>query len=155
MLQSLPVDHKAVRQHTQKDPVLSKVTQFVSTGDWNERDNEFATFYRKKDELSTHNNCLFWGHRVVIPKKLEDDILQALHETHAGISKTKSLARSYIWFPNIDERIETMIKNCHQCLHHIKTPPESPLISWPTPENPWERLHIDHALRQQDPAVCN
>ena len=154
MLQSLPVDHKAVRQHTQKDPVLSKVTQFVSTGDWNERDNEFATFYRKKDELSTHNNCLFWGHRVVIPKNLEDDILQALHETHAGISKTKSLARSYIWFPNIDERIETMIKNCHQCLHHIKTPPESPLISWPTPENPWERLHIDHAFYDNKILLC-
>ncbi len=28
----------------------------------------------------------------------------------------KSLARSYIWWPNMDKEIEEVVKSCHSCL---------------------------------------
>ena len=154
LLDQLPVDQKSIKYYTQKDPTLSRVMNFVLTGDWTEKDNEFQAYYRKREELSCHSGVLFWGHRVIIPPKLEQPILDDLHESHAGISRTKSLARSYFWFPNIDNRIEAMIKNCNECAQHVRAPPASPILSWPVPDAPWERLHIDHAFYEGKILFC-
>ena len=35
-----------------------------------------------------------------------EQVLQELHETHTGIAKIKSLARSYVWWPNIIADLE-------------------------------------------------
>ena len=59
-------------------------------------------------------------------------ILEELHETHPGCSKMKSLARSYVWWPNLDEDFVTMVKLCcvHVCQEHRASPARAPLQSW-------------------------
>ena len=56
----------------------------------------------------------------------------------------KSLARSIVWWPQIDTDIDAMVQNCHQCQENQKAPPKSPLQPWNWPDQPWSRLHIDH-----------
>ena len=41
--------------------------------------------------------------------------MQMLHSEHMGISKTKNLARFYVWWPKIDEDIENLVKSCEPC----------------------------------------
>ena len=43
--------------------------------------------------------CLM-GMRVIIPPSLRNRLLLELHEEHPGIVAMKSIARSYIWWPN-------------------------------------------------------
>ncbi|XP_065213282.1 uncharacterized protein K02A2.6-like [Planococcus citri] len=56
----------------------------------------------------------------------------------------KSLARSTIWWPRIDHQIEEFAHNCSTCQKHAPNEPETPLFLWNTPQNPWERIHIDY-----------
>ncbi|XP_033231637.1 uncharacterized protein K02A2.6-like [Belonocnema kinseyi] len=139
------IDWKVVQKETQNDGVLNKVIRSCLDG-WPEKqsDGEFPTSYwTKKDALTVDNKCLFWGHRIVIPEKLRPLILRELHSSHFGGSRMKSLARSFVWWPNIDVDIEKLVKACDSCLQTRKIPPKIPLTPWQWPITPWHRLHAD------------
>ena len=85
------------------------------------------------------------GHRVVIPATLREQMLSRVHRSHSGISKTKSLIRSYFWWTNIDKDVENLIKSCNSCLHTLPSPPRVEVVSWEKPDGPWSRIHIDYA----------
>ena len=71
--------------------------------------------------------------------------MAVLHEAHPGISRTKALARSYVWWPGMDRDLEEQVNSCQTCQLHQKSPAEAPLHPWEWPGHPWERLHIDYA----------
>ena len=85
---------------------------------------------------------MLWGHRVVIPPQGWSQVLQELHESHPGISRMKSLARSFVWWPGMDDDI---LQGCVECQGNQKLPAKSPLQPWEWPEQPWTRLHVDYA----------
>ena len=99
----------------------------------------------RRDELSTHNECILWGNRVVIPVRGQRQLLKDLHTAHPGIVRMKNLARSYLWSPGLDADIEGKVKSCEVCQLHRATPAAAPLHPWEWPEKPWSRIHIDHA----------
>ena len=68
-----------------------------------------------------------------------------LHSAHPGVVKTKLLARSYVWWPNIDSDIEVLAKCCTGCQKHHRNPSKAPLHPWEWPSTPWKRIHIDFA----------
>ena len=59
-----------------------------------------------------------------------------------GISKTKNLARFYVWWPKIDEDIENLVKSCEPCQLNRNDPEKHSSHSWQYPSKPWERIHI-------------
>lgn len=71
-------------------------------------------------------------------------MLQALHETHDGIVISKSIARSYFWWPGLDHEIEALVSSCDSCQVN-RNMPTTTAHSWVTPSNPWQRIHIDFA----------
>ena len=144
-LQASPITAEHIRQWTNKDPLLSHVRTLVLQGWKNEDEERMKPFNRRSSELSVQNGCLLWGSRVVVPKKGEQLVLQLLHEGHPGISRMKAIARNIVWWPGIDHDIEKVVKECTQCQQHQKTPALAPLHPWEWPDQPWTRLHIDHA----------
>ncbi|CAC5401676.1 Uncharacterized protein K02A2.6 [Mytilus coruscus] len=71
--------------------------------------------------------------------------MQELHEGHPGVTRMKMLARSYIWWPNMDSELENKVKTCHECQVNRHVPAKAPLHPWEWPEEPWSRVHIDYA----------
>ena len=67
-----------------------------------------------------------------------------LHSAHQGISAIKAVARSYVWWKGIDIDLETKVKGCATCQQNASAPPIKQ-VSWPVPEQPWDRIYIDHA----------
>ena len=57
----------------------------------------------------------------------------------------KALARSYLWWPKIDEDIERKVKRCEICQSTRCLPARAPLHPWEWPTRPWSRLHLDYA----------
>ena len=147
-LASTPVTASQIKLHTDRDPLLSKVKQFVQQG-WPDRVNSESTdmqpYERRKNELSLHDGCLLWGGRVVIPPQLRDRVVSELHEAHPGIVKMKVLARQYVWWPGIDAELEKKVKNCDSCQSVRQNPAHAQLHPWEWPQRPWSRVHADYA----------
>ena len=57
----------------------------------------------------------------------------------------KALARGYVYWPNMNKQLEELVKSCTKCQLVAKSPRKTKLYSWPIPESPWSRLHIDFA----------
>ena len=72
------------------------------------------------DDISIMDEKLivFQSERLFIPAKLRRAILDKLHTSHSGISKTKSLARRLYFWPGISKEIENLISNCEVCHLH-------------------------------------
>ena len=63
----------------------------------------------------------------------------------SGISCMKSLAHSFVWWPNIDHDVENIVKSCHEYTVNQKNPSTAPIHAWEYPSKPWEGIHIDYA----------
>lgn len=135
-----------MKKLTQRDPVLSRVYLWVQQG-WPDRTREedLKPYFNRRDELSTEGGCLLWGSRLVVPFAAQKDVIAMLHETHPGITRMKSLARSYVWWPGLDRNLEEKGRACRQCQAQHKRPTPAPLHPWVWPTRPWSRLHIDYA----------
>ena len=144
-LQTSPVRAHQIKQWTDKDPVLSKVCKLILQGWPNHVEEELRSYFRRKLELSIQDGCIMWGSCVVVPPPGRGKLIDLLHEGHPGTSRMKSLARSYVWWPNIDEEVEAMVKQCNQCQIHHSSPAPAPSHPWEWPERPWTRLHADYA----------
>ena len=95
--------------------------------------------------MSTHNTCirhtLFSGglpKHNVIPKQLQTLFLDLVHESHRGLKKTKQLLRSKVWFPNIDAKVEDLIKSCFTC--QLTSPP---VVMSNLTAGPWKKIDLD------------
>ncbi|KRY17328.1 Transposon Tf2-9 polyprotein [Trichinella patagoniensis] len=129
-----------------KDPLISRVLNWAWKG-WPAKlsDKKFKPFFIRQLEISVHKGCLLWGNRVVIPIQAHSRLLTMLHDGHPGIVRMKALARSYFWWPKMDEDIEKTVNTCDVCQSSRAAMPKAPGQSWEKPNNPWSRLHIDFA----------
>ncbi|CAB0003751.1 unnamed protein product [Nesidiocoris tenuis] len=140
------LDWKQIRCETARDPVLKRVISLVKSGLWPQkvdREDELYPFFMRRLELSLEFQCLLWGYRVIVPASMRENILEVLHGTHLGTTKMKGLARSYFWWPCLDQQIEEITSNCNVCIQSRSDPPKSKLQTWPWPSRPWTRIHID------------
>ncbi|XP_052696239.1 uncharacterized protein K02A2.6-like [Crassostrea angulata] len=145
-IETLPVSSKNIQNETRKDVVLGRVMSCINS-DWTstDKDGELAPYYSRRSELSIHHGCIMWGVRVIIPTKLRNLVISQIHERHLGVVKMKTLARSFCWWPGIDQDIETIAKRCNGCQQNQNSPKGAPLNAWEWPTKPWERIHIDFA----------
>lgn len=68
--------------------------------------------------VSHADDIILQGTRIVIPVSLEYSVLQLARKEHQGIVKT--LLRSKVWFPNIDQKAELAVRNYTAC--QVNTP---------------------------------
>ena len=129
-MEPLPVTSAQLAKATSNDPVLSKVVRFTRQG-WPQTVSEtLKPCFNRKTELSIEGDCLMWGIRVCVQLKRRDKVLQELHSEHPGKTRMKAIARSFVWWPNLDANIESLVKSCVPCQSVKSAPPKSPWI-WP------------------------
>ncbi len=143
-IQALPLTSEAVQRATCRDPGLSKVLSYTKRG-W--IPETLKPFYHRRFELTIEGDCLLWGIRVIIPRCLQEDVLQELHRDHPGITRMKAFARSHVWWPGLDRSLEQLANTCHACQAVKQSPPAAPLHPWIWPAKPWQRVHV-HGLRR-------
>lgn len=147
-ISNLPVTNKMIAEETQKDSVLQEVVKFINEG-WPEMksfpNEDIKKFFLRRDGLQVVENCVMFGDRVVVPYKFKKRILRQLHRGHPGIERMKALARSYVYWPNIDDDIVQFVRQCHSCAEAAKYPTKSTLEPWPLTKGPWQRVHVDFA----------
>ncbi|XP_055616575.1 uncharacterized protein K02A2.6-like [Toxorhynchites rutilus septentrionalis] len=146
---SLPVTSEIIAAETSRDPVLQSVVFHINEG-WPKYSKEIddpvvQQFFTRRDSLQIVQGCIMFGDRVVVPDRFRKRILHQLHRGHPGMERMKSLARSFVYWPNIDDVVEDYVRCCRSCAEAAKSPHKTDLESWPIPSKPWERVHIDYA----------
>lgn len=135
-INTLPILPQDIRKATIEDPETREIFEKLKRG---------MPVGANGLEYSLQSGCVFNGIRVYIPKKLRTRVLNELHDAHLGVVKMKSLARSVVYWPNIDGDIEKVCRNCRECVMTQKQPSKSDKHYWEYPSSTWERIHIDHA----------
>ena len=72
-------------------------------------------------------------------------MLDELHQTHVGMVRMKAIARSYVWWPGLDQQIEGSCRECATCVQAQSSPKKAPMHLWEYPTRRWERIHVDFA----------
>ncbi|XP_055584821.1 uncharacterized protein K02A2.6-like [Uranotaenia lowii] len=142
----LPVDHQMILHETKQDRTLQNVLQFLRSNWPSSTSNaDLLQFFKRKDSFFEIEECVMFLDRIVIPATLREAVLRQLHVGHPGMQRMKSIARSYVYWSNIDCDIEDFVRKCSSCAIAAKAPVKSTLPSWPIPTESWTRLHLDYA----------
>ncbi len=139
---------------TKNDALLQSCIKAVTTNTWKtitaEADAhlkaDLASVYHVRDELSVNDthDIILRDHRIVIPKSLQQRVIDLAHEGHQGIVKTKQLLRQKVWFPGIDRMVEHTISQCLPCqATTVETSTSEPLRMSALPTAPWSHVSID------------
>ena len=136
-----------VREATDQDETLVKVREIIGTGKWYQLlsiHEGFQPFWRVRDELSVSSDgVVLRGNRIVIPVSLQQHVTKLAHIGHQGIAKTKALMRTKVWFPGIDERVESEIQGCLSCQACAAPSKREPLKMSVCPDQPWTHVSVD------------
>ncbi|GFU53995.1 uncharacterized protein K02A2.6 [Trichonephila clavipes] len=112
-IEALPVTSKELRQETSKDIELGPLLRALREG---------KDFQGREAQYTIEDGCIMYGQRVCIPRKFRKDVLEELHAGHLGIVKMKAIARSFVYWKNIDNDIEEAAKNCVDCARYKADP---------------------------------
>ncbi|KAK8773929.1 hypothetical protein V5799_011538 [Amblyomma americanum] len=141
-----PVSAMEVAAFTRGDPLLYQVKQWILEGWPRERVAlKYSAYWVRQNEFSVHRDCVLWGSRVVIPEALQKQVLSLMHANHPGVTAMKAIARSYVWWPKMDEKIVEFVRHCTPCQENRQSEPRTPTHFWTKPERPWSRIHVDFA----------
>ena len=133
-----------IRKEQEQDTVCQKLISYCQTG-WPDKSNlqgPYKAYAAVMYELSIVQGLLLRGHRIIIPSKMQADIIEKLHAGHQGIAKCRRRAQQSVWWPGLGKTLKERISNCPACCQH-KSVQVEPLIPTKMPNRPWERVATD------------
>lgn len=85
-----------LRLMTDKDPELAVLKSVIAEG-WPENSKSFPksvrSYWSMKDFLFVDDGVIVQGDRIVIPKAMQEEVLERLHNSHQGVEKLDYLPK--------------------------------------------------------------
>ncbi|XP_062600865.1 uncharacterized protein K02A2.6-like [Saccostrea cucullata] len=131
-----------VRLATQADPQMKILMNIIHDG-WPDKrkkcPSQALEYWNHRDELTEIDGIIFKGHKIIIPRDLRRQMMEAVHIGHMGVEKCLRRARDIIFWPRMSTDITNMVLECGVCLERRNSNPKEPLISHDIPDNLNER----------------
>ena len=72
-----PITSEKIRIMTRRDPVLSKILDYGTTGSWHTNcvDINLSAYFNKQDDISIEQGCVLWDTHVIIPSRGRERVL--------------------------------------------------------------------------------
>lgn len=135
-----------IKVATNQDVTLGILKKYYLNG-WpatkNKCEPSTKPYWNMQGEIHVVNDLVFKGSSLVIPNVLRPVMLNKIHESHQGISKSKYLARNSIYWPNMNSDIQNKVDQCSICNQFKPNNSKEPLIPYSITTFPWERVGID------------
>lgn len=141
-IETLPLSVEELSNATMKDENVKRLIEGLHSGVTVRPEYRYNI---DQSEFTIQRGCLLRGLRVYVPTELRRQVLDELHTAHFGITRMKSLARSYCWWPRLDNDVENLTKNCLQCQRTRVNPKKVTTHVWEAAKSPFERVHVDFA----------
>ena len=143
---SSPIDINRVKEESLKDSTLNilKNTVFKGWPDLRKHcPQELWDYWNFRCELVIDDGLVLKGSRIIIPKSLQKEVLEALHTGHQGETKCMLLAREAVFWPGITKDIRELVQRCDICSRHQAAPAKLPILQPDLPTKPWEKIGTD------------
>ncbi|XP_065073526.1 uncharacterized protein K02A2.6-like [Ochlerotatus camptorhynchus] len=147
-LEYIPISDDRIQQikvESKQDPEIQTIIQFVIDG-WPSRSEvpeSLQVYWPFREEFSTHNGLVFRNDRILVPRSLQKEILERLHQSHSGIEATTKLARDTVFWPGINDQIRQKVQQCDICTKFSPNQQPQPMQSHQIPSYPFQKLSMD------------
>ena len=132
---------RQVETESEQDPTLQLVRHAITSGDWSKLQG--TTYKAIRDELWIMGQLVMRGNKVVTPETLWNQTIQLAHEDHQGMVQPKSRLREKVWWPDLDKKVEKLIRACYQCQLVGPRPKLEPIRSTSLPQGPWSEIAVE------------
>ena len=95
-----------------------------------------------RSALTSKDGLLLYHQRIVVPRALQRETLNRIHEGHQGIEKCRMRSKSFVWWPGIAKQISNLVEKCPTCVQEAKHRRE-PLLCTDLPDYPWQVVGSD------------
>lgn len=106
-------------------------------------DDRVRFYYKIRNDISVENGIVYFNNRIIIPSSLRKTMLNLLHESHQGITKSKLRAKEVMYWPGMLQEIEQLISNCRICEKFSSANRKDPLIPHEVPNLPFQKVGCD------------
>lgn len=100
-------------------------------------------FWSMADQLYCLEGVPIKGERILIPKQLRAEVLEALHSAHQGVNGMMANARQRLFWPGLDASIRQTRAQCKKCNYIAPSQPREPLMQPSNPEFPFQKTATD------------
>ncbi|TRY77371.1 hypothetical protein TCAL_13405, partial [Tigriopus californicus] len=97
----------------------------------------------EQEHLSLDGDLILYGERLVIPRCMRKMVLQDLHSSHQGQERTKRRARQVVFWPNLNNDVNTTLQHREQRREHQSCQRKEPIMSEPIPDLPFQNASSD------------
>ena len=125
-----------VRIESRNDTELEALRNSLATNDWTSEDVKM--YKNVRQEIAENDGILLRQNQIILPNSLRTCAINISHRGHLGITKTKGLLRSKVYWPNMSKDVET---NACQAVTNSEKP--EPLKPSPLPTAPWCEISVD------------
>ena len=131
-----------IQAATRKEQDLKKLIPLIQAGNHraSKSDPDLAKYALVLRKLSCIEGVVTSAHQMVIPKSLQEQVINICHKGYLGIVTAKQLLRTKVWFPGIDKSVERKIASCILCQASTDSSQREPLKMSQTLQRPW--LHV-------------
>ena len=154
-----PNRYSETQLQTANDPDLQLLQKTVKSG-WPENKEYLPAnlhpYWNFRDEIICNGGLLFKGNKLIIPKSMQQDMLDLIHEPHLGVVKSKSRAREVIFWPGMSSQIEDKVSKCQVCATVQNSNPKEPMVCTDLTDRPWFKIASDiFTLDRTHCEICN
>ena len=134
-----------LRKSKAQDDQLTKLKGYINTGFACDKKNlptDLHEFWPHKEMLSVKSRLITCGNRIIVPREMQPEMLQYIHEGHQGKERCLLQARNTVFWPKRTYDVQELIERCIICQEHGRS---QPIIGTTQefPPFPWHRLATD------------
>ena len=135
-----------VREATTSDPIMFELCQIIEDG-LPQTKAEYPLLLREyfnfRDHLSTTDGVILYKDRIVIPPRLRDEVVLALHSAHQGIAYMTAHSNISVFWSGITAQIANLRERCSECNRIAPSQPNAPPTALVEPEYPFQCICAD------------
>lgn len=136
-----------VFRHSEDDEEYKLLKKTIIEGfpeDIKELPESIRPYAKVKDLLCIDQGLIVCGQRLLIPRKLRKDILFRLHSSHQGIERTRRRARQSVYWPDISNDVQNVVKSCQECQKLLPKLQKEPIEMVEEPSRAFQSVSADY-----------
>lgn len=136
---------KQIQEMQNEDLTCQQLRQYTQKG-WPDHQKtvseHLVPYWSHRADIHVANGILLKGERILIPKPMQREMLERLHQGHQGMTKCIARAQQSIWWPGVIRDVRELVERCDICCQHSQQKTEQ-LMPTPLPARPWQRVAAD------------